>query len=91
MLNIIRFHVNYKLEKNGLYTLSYVTAITYFWDLIAINNDVDFDVTEIQKTLQGLEILQDDVRIIFVNYYHEYIRDKIREKELANKLKECIL
>lgn len=91
LLNIIRFYANYKLEKNGLYTLSYVTAFTHLWDLIAVDDDVRFDATEIRQMLQALEILPDDIRIIFLNYYHEYIRYKIKQTEIVNSLNACTL
>lgn len=45
---------------------------------MALNNNILCDKKEIQPMLDTLKILPDDIRIIFINYYHEYIKDKVR-------------
>lgn len=70
--------MNYEMDKSGQYTLSYIASFTYFWDLIALDCNVQCDKVEMQAMLEILKILSDDERVIFLNYYHDYIKDQIQ-------------
>lgn len=76
-MKIICFVMAGKRDKEERRSLFYVIAFTFLWDLIALDCYDQFDPAEIREMLNELIVLPDDVRIIFINYYVDYVKDKV--------------
>ncbi|XP_017468028.1 PREDICTED: SET and MYND domain-containing protein 4 [Rhagoletis zephyria] len=75
IVRILKFCLEGTADQCGLQSIEYVATMTYMWDLIAIGK---CQCTQLEKNsmLKALDIISDEYRIVFINYYKDYIDKK---------------
>lgn len=66
-------------RKFGIYSMEYVMATTYYFDLVALRKALNLNKCELEKDLSqiksALQILAPEARAIFERYIEMYIGD----------------
>lgn len=79
LLGIARQLMEDRERKFGIYSMEYVMATTYYFDLVALRKVLNLNKCELEKDLSqiksALQILAPEARAIFERYIEMYIGD----------------
>ncbi|XP_053965058.1 SET and MYND domain-containing protein 4 [Anastrepha ludens] len=72
IVHILKFCLRGTADQCGIQSIEYVVTMTFMWDLIALGK---CQCTQQEKTamLEALHIISDEYRLVFENYYNDYI------------------
>lgn len=79
LLGIVRQLMEDREWKFGIYSMEYVMATTYYYDLVALRKALNLNKCVLEKDLaqvkSSLQILAPEARAIFERYIEMYIGD----------------
>lgn len=71
-MQVSKFCLEGTADQCGIQSIEYVATMTYMWDFMAIGK---YQCTPLEKNtmLKAVDIISDEYRIVFMNYYKDYI------------------
>uniref|UniRef100_A0A0A1XT41 SET and MYND domain-containing protein 4 n=1 Tax=Zeugodacus cucurbitae TaxID=28588 RepID=A0A0A1XT41_ZEUCU len=75
LVAVLKFCQKATIDRWGLQSLEYVTKLSVIWDLIAVGI-YQSPQLELKTMLQALDVISDEYKLVFLNYYKDYIKDK---------------
>lgn len=73
LIDMVKYLQKLQIAECCEFSLEYVVIITFMWDLIALRK-YRCSKAVMDKTLQAINILPDDTKAIFLNYYDDFIK-----------------
>ncbi|CAD7013462.1 SET and MYND domain-containing protein 4 isoform X2 [Ceratitis capitata] len=74
-VNILKFAMSVTADKWGQQSLEYVAIMSVLWDLIAMNK-YQCTQLELNDMVKALDVVDEECRLLFMNYYKDYIYNK---------------
>uniref|UniRef100_A0A1A9W846 SET domain-containing protein n=1 Tax=Glossina brevipalpis TaxID=37001 RepID=A0A1A9W846_9MUSC len=72
LARMIKYALEYEAATSGFRCISYVSEMTYLWDLIALGK-CKCEPEDMNSMSESLMIVDDELSAIFSNYYKDYI------------------
>ncbi|XP_065369897.1 SET and MYND domain-containing protein 4 [Calliphora vicina] len=74
MIDMLKYALNVTKTESSVNSIEYVILMSYLWDLLA-KHKYKCSKAAMNEMLWALEIIADDLKVIFLNYYNDYIKE----------------
>ncbi|XP_075169984.1 SET and MYND domain containing, class 4, member 1 [Haematobia irritans] len=75
IIEMTKYSLDCAKSQSCINSIEYVAEMLYLWDIAAIGK-YKWTTREREEMLFALSIISDDFKLIFRNYYNDYIKDK---------------
>ncbi|XP_050322514.1 SET and MYND domain-containing protein 4 isoform X1 [Bactrocera neohumeralis] len=75
LVSILNFCQRATIERWGLQSIEYVTKMSVLWDFIAVGLYQSTQL-ELKTMLKALDVISDEYKQVFLNYYNDYLQNK---------------
>lgn len=73
MIEMVKYSLQLEKAQCCEFSLEYVGILTFLWDLIALRKYM-CSKAAMEKMLRAVNVLPDDTKVIFLNYFDDYIK-----------------
>lgn len=74
IIDMLEYSLNVIKSESSTNSIEYVCEMTYLWDLLA-KRKYKCSSSVMDEMLAALNVIADDLKVVFINYYNDYIKD----------------
>ncbi|XP_037819709.1 SET and MYND domain-containing protein 4-like [Lucilia sericata] len=74
LIEMLKYVLNVTRTESSINSIEYIVNMTHMWDLIA-KHKYKCSKTAMNEMLWAVNIIADDLKVIFLNYYNDYIKE----------------
>ena len=74
IIDMLKFTLSVIKSESSTNSIEYICEMTYLWDLLA-KRKTKCSTAEMDEMLAALNVIADDLKAVFLNYYNDYIKD----------------